>query len=85
MFNTKQTLIAASVAILFSGSAHAMSGSSDSGAGDKIDGKYAANYAEIIKKADGKYLDKAVIEAILGADQAHGREGLVGKDRKSTV
>jgi hypothetical protein len=79
MFNTKQTLVAASIAILFSGSALAMSGNSDGAAGDKIDGKYAANYAEIIKKADGKYLDKAVIEAILGADATHGRDGLVGK------
>jgi cytochrome c len=81
MFSTKKTLVAASVATLFAGSAFAMSDSSDgnTASGEKINGKYAANYAEIIKKADGKYLDKAVIEAILGKDAAHGRDGLVGK------
>ncbi|BCN92365.1 hypothetical protein THMIRHAM_01500 [Thiomicrorhabdus immobilis] len=81
MFSTKQTLVVASVTALFSGSVLAMSGSSDSNSasGAKIDGKYAADYAEIIKKADGKYLDKAVIEAILGKDASHGRDGLVGK------
>ncbi|WP_232023453.1 c-type cytochrome [Thiomicrorhabdus aquaedulcis] len=58
-----------------------MSGSSDgaTASGEKINGKYAANYAEIIKNADGKYLDKAVIEAILGKDAAHGRDGLMDK------
>jgi cytochrome c len=81
MFNTKKSLVVASVAALFSGSVFAMSGSSDSNtaSGEKIDGKYAANYAEIIKKADGKYLDKEVIEAILGKDAAYGRNGLEGK------
>ncbi|QCU91076.1 c-type cytochrome [Thiomicrorhabdus sediminis] len=81
MFSTKKTLVVASVATLFSASAFAMSGSSDSNsaAGEKINGKYAANYEEIIKNADGKYLDKAVIEAILGKDATHGRDGLEGK------
>jgi len=81
MFNTKKTLVVASVTALFSGSVLAMSGSSDSNtaSGEKINGKYAANYAEIIKNADGKYLDTAVIEAILGKDATHGREGLQGK------
>ncbi len=82
MFSTKKTFVAAAVATLFAGSAAAMSGSSENGAaagGDKIDGKYAANYEQIIRDADGKYLDKAVIEAILGADAAHGRDGLKGK------
>lgn len=81
MFSTKQTLVVASVTALFSGSVLAMSGSSDSNtaSGEKINGKYAADYAEIIKKADGKYLDSAVIEAILGKDAAHGRDGLEGK------
>lgn len=81
MFSTKKTLAVTMVTALFSGSVLAMSGSSDSNtdSGAKIDGKYAANYAEIIKKADGKYLDKAVVEAILGKDAANGRDGLVGK------
>lgn len=81
MFSTKQTLVVASVTALFSSSVFAMSSSSDSNtaAGEKINGKYAANYAEIIKEADGKYLDVKVIEAILGKDAAHGRDGLVGK------
>ncbi|WP_040726890.1 c-type cytochrome [Thiomicrorhabdus sp. Kp2] len=81
MFSTKQTLVVASVTALFSGSVLAMSGSSDSNsaAGEKINGKYAANYAEIIKNADGKYLDSKVIEAILGKDATHGRDGLEGK------
>ncbi|WP_321277602.1 hypothetical protein [Thiomicrorhabdus indica] len=82
MFSTKKTLIAASVATLFTGSAFAMSGSdggSTAASGEMIDGKYAANYEEIIRAADGKYLDKEVIEAILGKDAAHGRDGLAGK------
>jgi cytochrome c len=79
MFSTKKTFVAAAVATLFAGSASAMSGSSDGSSGDKIDGKYAANYAEIIREADGKYLDPKVIEAILGKDAAHGRDGLEGK------
>ncbi|WP_319380725.1 hypothetical protein [Thiomicrorhabdus sp.] len=81
MFSTKKTLVAATVATLFAGSAMAMSGSSDSNSasGEKIDGKYAANYKEIIEKADGKYLDAKVIEAILGKDAAYGRDGLEGK------
>ncbi|GKT11355.1 MAG: S-disulfanyl-L-cysteine oxidoreductase SoxD [Thiomicrorhabdus sp.] len=81
MYNTKRTLVVASVAALFTGSVFAMSDISDvnSSAGEKINGKYAANYEEIIKKADGKYLDRDVIEAILGKDAAHGRDGLVGK------
>ena len=81
MYNTKQTIVAISVAALLSGSAFAMSENSDGNASvaAKIDGKYAANYAEIIKNADGKYLDKSVIEAILGADATHGRNGMVGK------
>ena len=81
MFSTKKTLVAASVATLFAGSAMAMSGNSDgnTASGEKINGKYAANYEEIIRNADGKYLDKEVIEAILGKDAAHGRDGMVGK------
>ena len=82
MFSTKKTLVAASIATLFTGSAMAMSGdkADDTAAsGEKINGKYAANYEEIIKNADGKYLDKEVIEAILGADATGGRDGLVGK------
>lgn len=81
MFNINKTLVAASVATLFAGSASAMSGNSDASnaSAEKIDGKYAANYEEIIKNADGKYLDKEVIEAILGKEASHGREGLEGK------
>ncbi|MBF6059087.1 MULTISPECIES: c-type cytochrome [Thiomicrorhabdus] len=81
MFSTKKTLVAATVAALFAGSAMAMSDSSDSNSasGEKIDGKYAADYKEIIEKADGKYLDAKVIEAILGKDAAYGRDGLEGK------
>ena len=82
MFNTKQTVIAASIAALFSGSAFAMSGQGGEGtaaSGEKLDGKYAANYAEIIKENDGQYLDAKVIEAILGADATYGRDGLEGK------
>ncbi len=69
------------VTALFSGSVLAMSGNSDTNAasGEKIDGKYAANYEQIIKDADGKYLDSQVIEAILGKDAAYGRNGLEGK------
>ena len=81
MYNTKQTIVAISIAALLSGSAFAMSENSDgnTSVAAKIDGKYASNYAEIIKNADGKYLDKSVIEAILGADATHGRNGMVGK------
>jgi len=81
MFSTKKTLVVASVTALFSGSALAMSGSSDSNtaSGEKINGKYAANYAEIIKNADGKYLDSKVIEAILGKEATYGRAGMEGK------
>ncbi|BBP44339.1 c-type cytochrome [Thiosulfativibrio zosterae] len=82
MFNTKTTFVAAAVATLFAGSAMAMSGSSDTAGGlpaAKMDGKYASNYAEIIKAADGKYLDAKVIEAILGKEATHGRNGLEGK------
>ncbi|MBD3754833.1 MAG: c-type cytochrome [Gammaproteobacteria bacterium] len=79
MFSTNKTLIAAAVATLFAGSASAMSGSSDGASGEKINGKYAANYEEIIRAADGKYLDAKVIEAILGKDATYGREGLEGK------
>jgi hypothetical protein len=76
MFSTKQTLVAVSLSALFAGSAMAMSGNSEGGASN---GKYASNYEEIIRNADGKYLDKEVIEAILGKGAAHGRDGLVGK------
>ncbi|CAN8141047.1 hypothetical protein J3998_12625 [Thiomicrorhabdus sp. 6S2-11] len=81
MFSTKKTLVAATVASLFAGSAMAMSGGSDNSgaAGEKIDGKYAANFEQIIKDANGEYLDSKVIEAILGKDAAYGREGLAGK------
>jgi len=81
MYNTKQTIVAVSVAALFTGSVFAMPENATSNAdiSAKIDGKYASNYVEIIKNADGKYLDKAVIEAILGADASHGRNGMVGK------
>lgn len=79
MFNTKKTFVAVAIATLFTGSVSAMSGSSDGAAGNKIDGKYAANFEQIIKDADGKYLDRAVIEAILGKDATHGRDGLMGK------
>lgn len=81
MSNTKKTLVAAAVATLFTGSVFAMSGSSDKGSlpAAKMDGKYASNYKEIIKAADGKYLDSKVIEAILGKDAAYGRNGLEGK------
>jgi cytochrome c len=81
MYNTKKTIVAVSVAALFTGSAFAMSENSTSNAevSAKIDGKYASNYAEIIKNANGKYLDKAVIEAILGEEATHGRNGMVGK------
>jgi cytochrome c len=79
MFSTNKTLVAAAVATLFAGSASAMSGSSDGASGEKINGKYAANYEEIIRAADGKYLDAKVIEAILGKDATYGREGLEGK------
>ncbi|MBO1924638.1 c-type cytochrome [Thiomicrorhabdus sp. 6S3-12] len=81
MFSTKKTLVAASVATLFAGSAMAMSGNSDSNSasGEKIDGKYAANYEQIIRDADGKYLDAKVIEAILGKDATYGRDGLESK------
>ncbi|WP_178862040.1 c-type cytochrome [Thiomicrorhabdus cannonii] len=79
MFSTNKTLVAAAVATLFAGSASAMSGSSDGASGEKINGKYAANYEEIIRAADGKYLDAKVIEAILGKDATYGRDGLEGK------
>lgn len=81
MFSTNKTLVVAAVTTLFTGSAYAMSGnsSSNSGSAEKINGLYASNYVEIIKEADGKYLDKEVIEAILGKDASHGRDGLVGK------
>ncbi|MDG6774562.1 cytochrome c [Thiomicrorhabdus sp. ZW0627] len=80
MFSTKKTFVAAAVATLFAGSASAMSDSSNGAAsGEKIDGKYAANYAEIIKENGGKYLDAKVIEAILGKDATYGRDGLEGK------
>jgi len=81
MFSTKKTLVVATVTALFSGSVFAMSGNSDSNSasGEKIDGKYAANYKQIIKDADGKYLDSKVVEAILGKKAANGREGLEGK------
>jgi len=81
MFSINKSLVAASVATLFAGSAMAMSGDKTgetAASGEKINGKYAANYEEIIRNADGKYLDKAVIEAILG-EGTHGRNGLVGK------
>ena len=81
MYNTNKTIVAVSVAALLTGSAFAMSENSNGNAevSAKIDGKYASNYAEIIKNADGKYLDKAVIEAILGEEATHGRNGMVGK------
>lgn len=82
MFNTKQTLIVAAISTVFAGSAMAMSGDntgSTSASAEKINGKYAANYVEIIKANDGKYLDPKVIEAILGKDATYGRAGLEGK------
>ncbi|MDR9498321.1 MAG: cytochrome c [Hydrogenovibrio sp.] len=80
MFNTKQTLLASAVAMAATGTAFAMSGSGDGSAnGEKIDGKYAANYAEIIKENNGEYLDPKVIEAILGEDATYGRTGLMAK------
>ena len=81
MYNTNKTIVAVSVAALLTGSAFAMPENSNSNAevSAKMDGKYASNYAEIIKNANGKYLDKAVIEAILGKEVTHGRNGMVGK------
>ncbi|KUJ74313.1 hypothetical protein AVO42_02575 [Thiomicrospira sp. XS5] len=81
MFSTKKTILAGAVALVAASTAYAMSGNSGSNSGDagKIDGKYAANYVEIIKENDGKYLDSKVIEAILGKDAAYGRAGLEGK------
>lgn len=78
MFSTNKTILAAGLALATAGSAFAMSGmpGSDSGSSD---GKYASNYAEIIKENDGKYLDSKVIEAILGKDATHGRAGMEGK------
>lgn len=80
MFSTKQTIISAALA-LSSATAFAMSGSPDSNKEvvAKKDGLYASNYVEIIKNADGKYLDAKVIEAILGKEATHGRAGLKGK------
>jgi len=72
MFNTKKTLVAAAVAATFAaGSALAMSsnsGENTTAASEKINGKWAANYKEIIKAHDGKYLDREVMEKILGDD-----------------
>lgn len=81
MFSTKKTIIAAGITAVFAGAAFAMSGNSDSNSevAAKMDGKYASNYAEIIRANDGKYLDSKVIEAILGEGAAHGRMGLEGK------
>jgi len=80
MFSTKQTILATALA-LTSATAIAMSGSPDSNKEvvAKKDGLYAYNYVEIIKNADGKYLDAKVIETILGKDAMHGRAGLKGK------
>ena len=81
MFSTKKTILAAGIVAATAGAAFAMSGNSGSN-GDvaaKMDGKYASNYAEIIKANDGKYLDSKVIEAILGKDATYGRAGLEGK------
>ena len=66
MFNTKQTLVVASVTALFSGSVFAMSGSSDSNteAGEKINGKYAANYAEIIKEGARSVKDGQTVKIL---------------------
>ncbi len=81
MFNTKKTFVAATIAALFASSVFAMSGESDenSTVAAKIDGKFASNYIEIIREADGRYLDSRVIEAILGADAMHGIAGARGK------
>lgn len=81
MYNTKKTFVAAAVATLFASSVFAMSGTSDdnSDVAAKIDGKYASNFEEIIRAADGKYLDSQVIEAILGKGATHGRDGIQGK------
>ncbi len=73
MFNTKKSLIAAAVvAAMAAGSAFAMSSSDKGGKtaaqAGKIEGKWAANYREIIKANGGKYLDREVMEKILGPD-----------------
>jgi cytochrome c len=72
MFSTKKTLIAVAVAASFSaGSALAMgsnSGDKTAASSEKINGKWAANYREIIEAHDGKYLDREVMEKILGSD-----------------
>ncbi len=80
MFNIKKTILAAGITVAFMGTAFAMSGKPDSNdVKPKIEGKYASNYAEIIKANGGKYLDAKVITAILGKEAAFGRKGLEGK------
>jgi len=72
MFSTKKTLVAVAVAATFAaGSALAMSSSSGektAASSEKVNGKWAANYVEIIKANGGKYLDREVMEKILGDD-----------------
>ena len=72
MFSTKKSLIAAAVvASMAAGSAFAMSsekGGETAAQAGKIEGKWAANYREIIKANGGKYLDREVMEKILGPD-----------------
>ena len=73
MFSTKKSLIAVAVAAtMAAGSALAMSSSSGGkateAAAGKTDGKWASNYREIIKESGGKYLDREVMEKILGKD-----------------
>lgn len=82
MFNSKKTFVAAAVATALTLS---MSGCSNDNSTTTeaetttTDNKYTANYEEIIRAADGKYLDSKVIEAILGADAMHGIRGAAGK------
>ncbi len=58
MFNSKKTLIAAAVVTAVSGSL-LLTGCSDSG---------SADWKKMIEANDGKYLDGAVVKAILGED-----------------
>lgn len=72
MFSTKKSLIAVAVAAtVAAGSAYAMgssSGEKTAASSEKINGKWAANYRDIIKENGGKYLDREVMEKILGPD-----------------
>ncbi|UQB42105.1 hypothetical protein JX580_10660 [Thiomicrospira microaerophila] len=83
MFNTKKTMIASAVAgvMMASGVAMAMSGNGDGAkAGNLVTPDanhnpeltgvkgFPENWRQIIEAADGKYLDGAVVKAILGED-----------------